>query len=186
MRGLGPLPDSRPGSRQAVPLDRAGHASRAAATAGLPDGPFRGVPVLMKDIGGLFGKNMPLPMRVGMEGSGVVTAVGTDAVGPRGPISVGDEVIMYRINGACADRVVVEATTGVGRWSVWVDAATGDAIWAAADAGLVINPDGLKNQIEGGIIQSASWTLHEEVKFDTTGTAMPLPLEIFKYEPSAK
>jgi nicotinate dehydrogenase subunit B len=39
-------------------------------------------------------------------------------------------------------------------------------IWAAVDAGQVINPDGLRNQIEGGIIQSTSWTLHEEVRFD--------------------
>jgi CO/xanthine dehydrogenase Mo-binding subunit len=41
-------------------------------------------------------------------------------------------------------------------------------MWAAADAGQIINPDGLANQIEGGIIQSASWTLKEEVKFDAT------------------
>jgi nicotinate dehydrogenase subunit B len=41
--------------------------------------------------------------------------------------------------------------------------------WAAVDVGLIINPDGLINQIEGGIIQSASWTLHEEVKFDKNG-----------------
>ena len=41
--------------------------------------------------------------------------------------------------------------------------------WAAADSGLIINPDGLANQIEGGIIQSTSWTLHEEVKFGPTG-----------------
>jgi nicotinate dehydrogenase subunit B len=40
---------------------------------------------------------------------------------------------------------------------------------AAVDAGQVVNPDGLKNQIEGGIIQAASWTLHEEVKFDRRG-----------------
>jgi CO/xanthine dehydrogenase Mo-binding subunit len=39
-------------------------------------------------------------------------------------------------------------------------------IWTATDAGLVINPDGLGNQIEGGIVQSTSWTLHEEVHFD--------------------
>jgi CO/xanthine dehydrogenase Mo-binding subunit len=31
---------------------------------------------------------------------------------------------------------------------------------------LVINPDGLVNQIEGGIVQSISWTLLEEVKWD--------------------
>ncbi len=36
---------------------------------------------------------------------------------------------------------------------------------AVCDAGLVINPDGLKAQIEGGIVQSASWTLKEQVRF---------------------
>ncbi|HZD89772.1 MAG TPA: molybdopterin cofactor-binding domain-containing protein, partial [Pseudolabrys sp.] len=40
---------------------------------------------------------------------------------------------------------------------------------AAVDAGQIINPDGIKNQIEGGIIQAASWTLHEQVKFDARG-----------------
>jgi nicotinate dehydrogenase subunit B len=40
-------------------------------------------------------------------------------------------------------------------------------VYAAADAGQIINPDGLANQIEGGIVQSTSWTLKEEVKFDT-------------------
>jgi CO/xanthine dehydrogenase Mo-binding subunit len=39
---------------------------------------------------------------------------------------------------------------------------------AAVDAGQIVNPDGVVNQIEGGIIQSASWTLKEEVKFDAT------------------
>jgi len=37
----------------------------------------------------------------------------------------------------------------------------------AHDCGLVINPDGLVNQIEGNVIQSLSRTLHEEVTFDT-------------------
>ena len=37
------------------------------------------------------------------------------------------------------------------------------------DCGLVINPDGLKNQIEGNIIQGVSRALMEEVKFDSTG-----------------
>jgi CO/xanthine dehydrogenase Mo-binding subunit len=37
----------------------------------------------------------------------------------------------------------------------------------AVDAGLVINPDGVLNQIEGGAIQAASWTLLEEVTFDS-------------------
>ena len=37
--------------------------------------------------------------------------------------------------------------------------------WCAVDAGLVVNPDGVVNQIEGGIVQAASWTLKEQVRF---------------------
>jgi len=40
---------------------------------------------------------------------------------------------------------------------------------AVCDAGLVINPDGVRAQIEGGIIQSSSWTLKEQVRFDESG-----------------
>jgi CO/xanthine dehydrogenase Mo-binding subunit len=36
----------------------------------------------------------------------------------------------------------------------------------AVDAGLVINPDGAENQVEGGAIQATSWTLKERVRFD--------------------
>ena len=36
----------------------------------------------------------------------------------------------------------------------------------AADAGRVVDPDGLANQLEGGLIQAASWTLLEQVRFD--------------------
>jgi nicotinate dehydrogenase subunit B len=36
----------------------------------------------------------------------------------------------------------------------------------AHDCGLIINPDGLRNQIEGNVIQATSRTLKEEVKFD--------------------
>jgi nicotinate dehydrogenase subunit B len=39
---------------------------------------------------------------------------------------------------------------------------------AAVDAGQVVNPDGLINQIEGAILQSMSWTLYEAVTFDDT------------------
>jgi nicotinate dehydrogenase subunit B len=37
---------------------------------------------------------------------------------------------------------------------------------AAVDAGQVVNPDGLTNQIEGGIVQAISWTLKEQVLWD--------------------
>jgi nicotinate dehydrogenase subunit B len=41
--------------------------------------------------------------------------------------------------------------------------------WSAVDPGLAINPDGIVNQIEGGLIQSASWTLKEALKVDRSG-----------------
>jgi CO/xanthine dehydrogenase Mo-binding subunit len=41
-------------------------------------------------------------------------------------------------------------------------------VFAAIDCGLIINPDGVLNQIEGGIIQATSWTLKEQLQFDRT------------------
>ncbi len=38
-----------------------------------------------------------------------------------------------------------------------------------ADAGQVVDPAGLSDQLEGGLIQAASWTLYEEVQFDRGG-----------------
>ena len=54
-----------------------------------------------------------LPMRLGMEASGIVAAIGPDAVGPAGLLTVADEVIAYRIAGAYAERVVVPASAAV-------------------------------------------------------------------------
>jgi nicotinate dehydrogenase subunit B len=42
-------------------------------------------------------------------------------------------------------------------------------VWCAADAGLVINPDGALNQLEGGVIQGISWALKEGVRLDSAG-----------------
>lgn len=42
-------------------------------------------------------------------------------------------------------------------------------VWCTADAGLVINPDGARNQLEGGIVHAASMTLKEKVTFGQTG-----------------
>jgi CO/xanthine dehydrogenase Mo-binding subunit len=56
---------------------------------------------------------------------------------------------------------------------VWVDMSTGivqiKKMWAAVDVGEIINLDGITNQIEGGMIQAASWTLKEQVTFDQKG-----------------
>lgn len=55
---------------------------------------------------------------------------------------------------------------------IFIDPETGDVqirrVCAAVDTGEVINPDGVRNQIEGGILQSTSWTLFEQVSFDRT------------------
>ena len=37
---------------------------------------------------------------------------------------------------------------------------------AAVDCGRVVNPDGVANQAEGGVIQAVSWTLKEQVRFE--------------------
>jgi nicotinate dehydrogenase subunit B len=59
----------------------------------------------------------------------------------------------------CALVADVEVDRKTGRVSV-------SRVIAAVDAGQIVNPDGVVNQIEGGIIQSTSWTLMESVRFD--------------------
>src|SRR5206468_1133530 len=61
----------------------------------------------------------------------------------------------------CAMAADVEVERQSGRVSV-------TRVVAAVDAGQIVNPDGVINQIEGGIIQSTSWTLKEAVRFDRT------------------
>ncbi|MBB5507980.1 xanthine dehydrogenase family protein molybdopterin-binding subunit [Paraburkholderia atlantica] len=41
-----------------------------------------------------------------------------------------------------------------------------ERVVAAVDCGQIVNPDGVRNQIEGGILQTTSWTLYEETHFD--------------------
>jgi nicotinate dehydrogenase subunit B len=60
---------------------------------------------------------------------------------------------------AVACEVVVEPDTG----NIRMLHAT-----AAIDSGEIVNPDGIRNQTEGGILQSMSWTLFEAVQFNDT------------------
>jgi nicotinate dehydrogenase subunit B len=62
-------------------------------------------------------------------------------------------------------------------WSAWiadvaVNKATGDVsvtrVVAGQDSGLMINPEGVRHQIHGNVIQSTSRALMEEVSFDRT------------------
>ena len=61
----------------------------------------------------------------------------------------------------CAMVAEVEVTRASGK--VWLKRA-----WMAVDAGLVINPDGFRNVVEGNVIHGASRTLKEEVRFSKT------------------
>ncbi|MDR3469093.1 MAG: molybdopterin-dependent oxidoreductase, partial [Xanthobacteraceae bacterium] len=65
-------------------------------------------------------------------------------------------------------------------WSAWiadvaVNTTTGDVsvvrVVAGQDSGLMINPDGVRHQIEGNVIQSTSRALKEAVRFDQLGVA---------------
>ncbi|MBT2246278.1 xanthine dehydrogenase family protein molybdopterin-binding subunit [Sphingobium sp. BHU LFT2] len=58
---------------------------------------------------------------------------------------------------ALAMEIEVERETGV---------ITVHRVTAAVDAGQPVNPDGIRNQVEGGIIQSLSWAMLEEVTYD--------------------
>ncbi|MGW0230237.1 molybdopterin cofactor-binding domain-containing protein [Actinopolymorpha singaporensis] len=54
-----------------------------------------------------------------------------------------------------------------------VDGATGSVavrrVVVACDAGVVVNPDGLRNQLEGGVLQGLSRALYEQVRHDRDG-----------------
>jgi len=62
----------------------------------------------------------------------------------------------------CAAVADVEVNKSVGSVRV-------KRITISHDCGLIVNPDGLKNQIEGNIIQGVSRALLEEVEFDARG-----------------
>ena len=82
-----------------------------------------------------------------------------------GPSGRGQGVAVTRYKNSKAYLGLVVAVT--------VDTATGALtvrqVTAACDAGVVVNPDGLANQIEGGILQGLSRALHEEVRHGPDG-----------------
>jgi nicotinate dehydrogenase subunit B len=82
--------------------------------------------------------------------------------GRRGSVLEGRGVAFARYENeealvACVVSVSIEPATGL---------VNVKHITVAHDCGLIINPDGLKNQIEGNVIQSLSRALKEEVRFD--------------------
>jgi CO/xanthine dehydrogenase Mo-binding subunit len=76
---------------------------------------------------------------------------------------VGIAMAQYKNSGAycaIAMRVIVDSASGLIKL---------DRALCAVDIGLVINPDGAINQIEGGVIQSSSWTVKEQVRLGNAG-----------------
>jgi len=73
--------------------------------------------------------------------------------------SVGWGIGYSRYKGICGYCAVVARVEAVSEVRV-------TDLWVAVDAGQVVNPDGLMNQLEGGAIQAASWALREQVTFD--------------------
>lgn len=95
-------------------------------------------PVDYKSYSGAFGSDPArLPIRLGAEAAGVVTAVGPDAAGPAGPVAVGDEVIAYRAPGAYAAELLAPAQAVVPKPAAldWAQASglmlTGATAWHA-------------------------------------------------------
>ncbi|MEE2669564.1 MAG: molybdopterin cofactor-binding domain-containing protein [Gemmatimonadota bacterium] len=78
-----------------------------------------------------------------------------------GPILTGRGIgYSFRSQTVVAEIAEVEVNRGTGH--VWVK-----RLVCAHDCGLVINPEGLRRTIEGGMMHSLSRALHEEVQFDT-------------------
>jgi nicotinate dehydrogenase subunit B len=50
-------------------------------------------------------------------------------------------------------------------------------VWCATDAGLVVSPNGVLNQIEGGVIQAISWVTKEQVRFDNDAPTGPVSFD---------
>jgi CO/xanthine dehydrogenase Mo-binding subunit len=72
-------------------------------------------------------------------------------------VGLGVGIARYKNRGAwCAVVAEVEAGTSVRVRRLTI----------AVDVGLVVNPDGVVNQIEGGALQALSWTTKERVRFD--------------------
>jgi CO/xanthine dehydrogenase Mo-binding subunit len=100
-------------------------------------------------------------------GSSTLAPASAGAVAGKGVAFVRYETVETYV----AAYVEVEVTTATGPTA---DGRTAGNVWVrrvvvAHDCGLIINPDGLRNQLEGNVIQGISRTLIEEVQFNTTG-----------------
>jgi CO/xanthine dehydrogenase Mo-binding subunit len=88
---------------------------------------------------------------------------GAPAAKASGSVASGRGVAMTRRSGGYAAAVAdVEVNRSNGNVAV-------KRITLAHDCGLIVNPDGVKNQVEGNIVQGVSRALLEEVTFNASG-----------------
>ncbi|HEY1374673.1 MAG TPA: molybdopterin cofactor-binding domain-containing protein [Candidatus Binatia bacterium] len=85
------------------------------------------------------------------------------AANSTGAVAKGRGVAMTRRAGGYAAAIAdVEVERATGKVAV-------KRITLSHDCGLMVNPDGVKNQVEGNIVQGVSRALYEEVTFDANG-----------------
>jgi CO/xanthine dehydrogenase Mo-binding subunit len=100
-------------------------------------------------------------VKAAAERAGWVSRVSGKALG-KGGLMTG-RGIAYAQRGGTILAVVAEIEVEPRTGRIW-----GRKFTVAHDCGLVINPDGLRQTIEGGLVQALSRTLFEEVQFDQT------------------
>jgi CO/xanthine dehydrogenase Mo-binding subunit len=80
-----------------------------------------------------------------------------------GSIAIGRGLALSGLSGTVVAQVAeVEVNKSTGKVTV-------KKITVAHDCGIIVNPNGLRNQIEGNVIQTVSRALLEEVDFDSAG-----------------
>jgi nicotinate dehydrogenase subunit B len=90
------------------------------------------------------------------------------APAPTGNIATGRGIALtQRANTYVAAVAEVEVNRSTGQVAV-------KRIVCSHDCGLMVNPDGVKNQVEGNVIQGVSRALYEEVTFDSDGAVTSL------------
>ncbi|MGH8785913.1 MAG: molybdopterin cofactor-binding domain-containing protein [Cupriavidus necator] len=101
--------------------------------------------------------------------------------GVAGSRGIADAEGQLRGRGVAYARYIHSRFPGFGAaWSAWVvdlavDAGTGritiEKVVVGQDTGMMVNPDGVRHQIHGNVVQTLSRVLKEQVRFDAEGVA---------------